>query len=290
MQAQSLSLNLLQSFNYIDMNFLRIADGTAGLFPKKQKIVLVRAFSDEKIGEYKIGEEQLPGEFNKPTCVEIGGFNWRIIKANVVREASYFFSKKLVLHVEEAEVFSVSGKYTVPTKSIENAEFVNENAEPVLINIPSEEWRQIEFLPAEKIDQIQYSLDNIKRILDMAEEGNALLGYDEVYLRSEQFNNSLQLPFDEFVEMVEAVNVGYVSFGRNGIVKKGFALESRQNIYYGICENDIIVELGVQNFESIDDEIIRITTRYGLVFVDWCSARIFMDTPPDAPEKDIIKF
>lgn len=272
------------------MNFIKMADGVSGLLPKKNRVTLIRASTKEKIGDYKFREEQLPEKFDKPTLLEAGGKVWRIIEANLVRESSYLFSKRLVLTVEDPGLLDLPGLFTVPSSAYGALSYVEKNAGENIFTLTPDDWRQFEFLRVDQIALIQAEIENVDRIINPIVPVNTLLGYQENHIRSEALNNSLKISFEEFVELVEASDAGFVSVKPDHMIENGFSINSERYIYYGRLDENVIVELAIHGFESVDDEVLLITSRLGLVLVDWCNARLLMEPPEDAPEKDIVTF
>lgn len=271
------------------MNFLRLADGVSGLLPKKIKVQLLHHSTREQLLATSVSEELLPAVFNKPTLIEIKGQIWRVIKADLLREASYLFSKKIRLFVADPAAFDFGGKFIAPTlaSGIPSGDFSDHSAS--VTEVIEAEWRQLEFLPVSLLPLIQEELLKIDAVLSPANETDCLLGYDSIYRRSDVLDKALRIPFDEFVKDVEAEQQGPLRIAKGSVVTNSFTLESPFYKYYGICEEGLIRELSVFAFESADDEFMRIIEKYELVFADWVGARLYAQTPSDAPEQDIVK-
>lgn len=267
-----------------------MADGVSGLLPKKYRVTLIKASTSEIMGIYRFREDQLPEKFDKPTLLEADGKIWRVLEVNVVREASYLSSKKLELQVEAPEALDLSGKYAVPTNAFSQMKHINNDFERTVFAMAEYDWRQYEFLSVAQIPLIQEEIESIHRIINPEIPVNTLLGYNVIHSRSIKLNNSLSIPFQDFAALIGVDEQGTVSIMEDYIIENGFSLRSESYLYYGRIIDGAIVELAIHGFESVDDEVIQITNRFGLVLVDWCNAHMLMAPPNDAPEKNIVNF
>jgi hypothetical protein len=65
-----------------------------------------------------------------------------------------------------------------------------------------------------------------------------------------------------------------------GYVQNGFSIKTGQTLLFGIVENGIVTQLCLGNNSSNhSDELQRIVSELGLLFVDWCNCQIL--TPND---------
>lgn len=272
------------------MNFIKMADGISGLLPKKHRVTLIKASTKEVLGKFRFREELLPEKFDKPTLLEVEGKVWRIVEANILREGSYLFSKKIILTVEEPSLLKLPGLHTVPSCAYDELINKEKNLDENVFRLSEDDWRQFEFLKADQVELIQAELESVATIVNPAVPANTLLGYLHIHIRNLALNNSLNIPFSDFAELVGAIDSGYVSIKEGQVVENGFSLQSDRYIYYGRVVDNYIVELGIHGFDSVDDEVMMITSEYGLVLIDWCNARLLMEPPEDAPEKNIVIF
>jgi len=248
------------------MKILAVYEGIVGLFPKKVLVTLVHAANGNKVGDYKIGREQLPEVFNRPTTLDMGDRSWRIVKANpFVLEGV----KKIILHVTEADVF-VQEKFVVPTKSLSPPFVLMENpVSDFVVNIPPEDWRQLEFLPVAQLELIQEKVAIIEGMLEAMQEDDGLLGYDTIYEREDIEGAGLNIAFDEFFQFVNGVERGMVEG-----VADSFVIRSENYQYYGIVKDSVIVNLCLLAFDSAEDEFASVVEKYELLLTDWCSGKI----------------
>ncbi|SIO41791.1 hypothetical protein [Chitinophaga niabensis] len=247
------------------MKILAVYEGIVGLFPKKILVTLIHAVNGNKVGEYKMGREQLPEVFNRPTILDMGDRSWRIVKANpFVLEGV----KKVTLHVAEADVF-VQEKFMVPTKSFPPSVFMEAPPGNFVFNIPPEDWRQLEFLPVAQLELIQEKTAIIEGMLEAMEGDAGLLGYDTIYEREEIEGAVLNIPFDEFFQFVNGVEKGWVEG-----VADSFVIRSENYQYYGIVKENVILNLCLLEFDSAEDEFAGVVEKYELLLADWCSGKI----------------
>lgn len=268
------------------MNYIKIVEGVAGLIPKKVKVVLINANSNEKLGEYKVSEDKLPAIFDKPTVLEIGGKAWRIIRVHILRESSYLFSRKIEIFVESPDLFDPGGRFLIPTKSF--SEFTikkNISGELTGLRLEAEDWRQLEFLPVHQLDLIQQELSYVEAILNPSSGLDRLLGYDAIHTRKDVFDVNLSIPAEAFSSLLPVEKTGAVEVTGHGTVENSFVFQTDWYSYYGICIDGIIKELAIVFFDCMDDEFASVLNTFGLVLVDWCNARVVLETPPGTEQE-----
>ncbi|MRG47679.1 hypothetical protein GFS24_21325 [Chitinophaga sp. SYP-B3965] len=246
------------------MKILAMYEGMASLFPKKVLVTLIHAESGAAIGEYKIGREQLPEVFNRPTTLDMGDRSWRIVKA---RPFLLEGVKKITLHVVEPT--APFDKFIVPTKSYPPSVLMETPSSDLIINISLEDWRQLELLPVAQLELIQEQITIIEGMLETINEDDGLLGYDTIHERIDIEGAVLNIPFDEFFQFVNGVERGYVQG-----VADSFVIRSENYQYYGIMREGVIVNLCLLEFDSAEDEFAGVVEKYELLLADWCNGKI----------------
>lgn len=246
---------------FLSMKILAMYEGMAGLFPKKVLVTLVHASSGNTVGNYKVGREQLPEVFNRPTTLDMGDRSWRIVKADPFLLEGV---KKITLHVVEPTVSF--DKFMVPTMSVP-LPVLTENSSGIPVS--PEDWRQLELLPVSQLELIQEEMTIIEEKLNALEEDAGLLGYDTVYERSRIEDTYLSIPFDEFFQFVNGIERGYV-YG----VADSFMIRSENYHYYGIVKDGVILSLCLSAFDSVEDEFAGVVEKYELLLADWCGGKI----------------
>ncbi|NML22964.1 hypothetical protein HHL16_18955 [Pseudoflavitalea sp. G-6-1-2] len=269
------------------MNFLKLADGVSGLFPRKIKIDLIRSSTGQKEDSLVIREDLIPETFNKPTLLEIKKHIWRVVDAKVTRDGSYFFSKRLQLYVEDPDQFQIGDRFMVPSRPaiFPFMQETNVTDEQTMLHI--DEWREFEFLPVKMASAIHEEILSIEAILNAETNANTLLGYDRFLNRNALFDNALQISVDDFIEVTEGFMKGKVCVKSRGVVENSFVIESSSATYYGLCTEGMITELSMLYFDSVDDELITLLTTFNLVAIDWSGAKIYMEPTNDREETAI---
>lgn len=253
------------------MKYIKMAEGVSGLFNKKIEVLLESA-QGEKLGKHKVEEILIPETLNRPLIIEIDNILWRIIDAKVIREKSILRSRKIRLRVVEFDKFIDNGRYLTPTLAHPIPESFDKNGSPDhTLFLSKQEWRQFEFLPASMNTIIHEELSAVEKILSPEVSPHPLLGYTEVHYRRIIGEKKLSIPVESLCSLLKGNLQGEVTIQLQSIVNS-FVLRTDNNIYYGICENGMIRELCLHNYESVDDEFMLITSAFDLVMADWCNA------------------
>lgn len=258
-------MNSRDAMYFLSMKILAVYEGIVGLFPKKVLVTLVHAENGNTIGSHKISTEFLPEVFDRPTVLDMGERSWRVTKAIPFRLEGV---KKITLHVTEPSAFL--GKSLVPTKCDPPVSPLIEG--PVtapVINISPDDWRQLEFLPVSKLEQIQEQVAIVEGLLEALQEDEGLLGYDTVHERADIADTQLNIPFDEFFQFVNGVESG----GVRGVADS-FMIRSENYCYYGLVKEGMILNICIQGFDSAEDEFAGVVEKYELLLVDWCNGKI----------------
>jgi hypothetical protein len=257
------------------MNYAKIVGSAIQLFPKRIKVILINDTTGEKISTSKIGIENLPDAFNRPTILEIDGVAWRILRADPVLADDFSFSNKLTLRVLQASsVQSPASLYEVPTivdqfpLSSQTALFTN-----CMIEMDCERWSQIELLPLALLPAVQEEMIKIEAILTADSGHNVLLGYTDQHKRGLGNGRSLSIPFDEFCDPT-IHEKGAIQLRKGGFAQDAFVLRSASYTWYGTVQSNMINHLCLKEYDSLDDELYTVLNRYELVLVDWCNAKI----------------
>lgn len=272
--------NFFQFLNFMGSKYLKIADGLSSLFPKKVSVHLVHAVHGTKLGTHKFDNELIPETFTKPTILEVGEKQWQITKSVCDREESYLRSKILTLHVQEPESFTLGNRSMVPSmdgiipNQVDHSFF-----DQFTLSVAADDWRQLEFLPISQLTIIQEDLKIIDFIL--ARSKDPLQGFDGLHTRNSIPKNILTIPFGEFCDTIQVIEKGNVSFEANPFVQDGFALRSGNYTYYGILKDNIITDLCIEQFETVDEEFSLLISKFELVFIDWCNAKMLLHEIPD---------
>jgi hypothetical protein len=257
------------------MNYAKVLDGALQLFPRRIKVTLVDAATGTTITRCKIGLEQLPAAFNKPTVMEVEGRAWRILQAAPVSADDFSFSKKLMLRVQAWDGQVADSLYMEPTIAGETPLTVtNRLFDDGNLLLPAGGWRQIEFLPVSVLPVIEEEMAIVNRIMQPADGSDPLQGYRELYRREKTAEVNLQIPFEDLCKMLEGGEKGSVQLDGGEYVQKGFSLRSPDHNYYGCLQGNEITQLGLLEFVYMDEELMQVMERYELALVDWCNGSV----------------
>jgi hypothetical protein len=258
------------------MNYAKVLDAALTLFPKKIIVTCIDGVTGQQIGKYKIPLGQLPVAFDKPVTTTIDGHEWRVIKADPVNPDDIAIFKKLTLHVlDKDQLQQTPLGHNVPTR---HASVPLTTPTPFYqqftLDITTDDWLQMEFLPAQSLPIIQEELALIDPIL-IAENGfNLLLGYENIHIRSQTAHLGTDIPFDAFCATIPVIQKGNIRLAGGDFIENGFALRTDNYEYYGTVENNCITHLCLTAFDCIDDEFMQVATTWDLALVNWCQGSI----------------
>lgn len=260
------------------MSYAQIIDAALQLFPKKIRVTCIDGVTGKKIGKYKVGLDQLPAAFTKPVTLTIEGNEWRVIQAKPISVNDFSIFKKLTLHVLNIEQLQQAPLgNNVPTQ---HASEPLTGTPPLYhdftLEIASDDWLQLEFLPAAAIAPIQEELAIIDKILQAENGHNPLLGYKTFHIRTQTAHLGAHIPFDAFCAELPIQKMGNLRLANNNFVANGFAIQTDNHTYYGTVTDGLITHLCLPAFDFIDDEFSLVTTTWELALVDWCNANVIM--------------
>jgi hypothetical protein len=250
------------------------------LFPKKIKVELVDAINSGSFGQVKLSAEQLPASFpaDKETIMHIEGEDWIVDRAEPMNAEEFIKNGKLTLWLKKVlKINPANIRYSVPTISNELPAFSdNRHFNDFTLTIHEDDWRQMEFVPANELISIQQELTKIEPIIfpDDDPDFDAGNGFSALHVRTIK-RTSLAISWEEFIRLINVQQQGsLVINGYVGYVQNGFACKTASHTYYGTVSNDRIAELCVDDFDTMDDEINNLLLQYNLLFVCWCRGSI----------------
>ena len=271
------------------MNYAKVIDAAIQLFPKKINVTLIDGVTGNKIGKYKTALNELPAVFDRPVMVDIDGRPWRVIQADPLSADDFGIFKKLTLHVlEPRQSHQLLRPYTLPTQHAERPLLA---ATPpytdFTLEIPADDWLQLQFLPAAALPVVQEEITPIESILAPTNGQNPLLGYESMHIRNRTVNMHAGIPFSDFCESIPVKKIGSIRIGwdnnahpvpaaGDSYVDNGFAIQTDNSLYYGTAIDDRIINLGLTSFDSFDEEFAQVAAAHELLLADWCNARIIM--------------
>lgn len=248
------------------------------MFNGKTKVTFIHAVTGKIIGISKMKSEELPISFIKPTRIEFEGTEWRVMRAEPAHAKEFTIDNKLALYVQE--------NYAIdPNKIGFDIATVCQDT-PIIVTAPlfdsfsldisKDDWRQLELFPVSAFHLIQKEMLEVESVLFPDDNTNTLAGYKTIHVRKQLLEQPLGIPADEFCNQVNILEKGSPRFDRKGFIENGFAFRSPGYTYYGIIKDNIIKELSLQAFESVDEELYQLASAYDIMLVDWCNGKIIM--------------
>jgi len=250
------------------------------LFKRKIiKVRLIEVISNEAFGTVKMKPEQLPSSFEKPTTIHIEGGDWQVEKAEPIHADEFINKGELTLWLNKIiKIDPQNIRYSIPTITNELPSLSDKYSFYDLTHtIHEDDWRQMEFLPQNELPVIEEEMKMIEDIIfpeDDPDFDSTVNGFDRVHIRKIG-RRLLNIPLDDFISTISIEKKGNLAIdGHIGFIENGFAFKSANHIYYGTLENGIIKELCLDFYDSMDDEISSIISKYNLLLVLWCRGSI----------------
>jgi hypothetical protein len=258
------------------MNYAKVLDAALTLFPKKIKVTCIDGITGLPIGTYKLPLSQVPITFNKPVTTIIDGHEWRIIKAAPINPDDIAIFKKLTLHVlDKDQLQQTPLGHNVPTRHANDPLTTSTPFyQQFTLAITTDDWLQMEFLPAQSLPLIQEELALVDPILLVENGFNPLLGYENMHVRTLTAQLGVGIPFDAFCATIPINQKGNIRLSGGDFIENGFALRTDNYEYYGTIENNRITHLCLTAFDCIDDEFMQVATTWDLALVSWCMGSI----------------
>jgi hypothetical protein len=260
------------------VNYAKVLDAALQMFPRKIRVTCIDGITGTQIGKYKMGLAELPPAFNKPVSIVIEGREWRIIQANPLGADDIAIFRKLTLHVlGKDQLQQVTLGHNVPTRHATSAQLTSTPFfQQFTLDITTDDWLQLEFLPVSAMPQIQEEMALIDPILLMESRSNPLMGYGNIHIRQQTTHFGADIPFDAFCAALPNLKKGNIRLDGKDYIENGFALQSDNYTYYGTLLNNRITHLCLLEIDGIDDEFTQLATTWELLLVDWCKASITM--------------
>jgi hypothetical protein len=173
--------------------------------------------------------------------------------------------------------------FTLPTICDEAPETIQiaSHDNPEAVHLHEDDWRQIEFIAATDLPQVDRELTAIK---DFKYANRAGAGWKSVYIRKERPDGlfSTRLPYG----LIDSISHGPIqalmieTMGQQATVKGGFAVRlSPTLIMYGRQSRGIIVNLALtaapEQEESVQyQDLVTLCKKFNLIIADWCAGRV----------------
>lgn len=248
-----------------------------GFLDKRIKVTFINHATSETIGISKMPSDKLPETFENSTTLQILDKDWHVIKAEPLNKQEFMVTKKITLHLAEVGFVDPNNiLYTVPTLSNELPEMTDKKLfADFVLELHEDDWRQIEFLPVDRLPAIQEEMVAVEAILFPDDETERSFGYKSIHVRSKLGSRHLSIPFADFCALVNIEAKGAIAIsGYSGFVENGFSIRSSSYTYYGTLEGEVIKDLCLDRLEDVGDEFATITGKFNLLLVSWCHGQI----------------
>lgn len=245
------------------------------IFPSKVRVSFRHAITGDLLGVHKIEPEKLPEIFNKPTIIEWGKINWRVLNAEPIYAKKFTITNKLTLYVLENDFIDTRKMgHNLPTVVEKLPELT---AQPSFDNntmtLSSDQWGQLEYLPVSLLPTVQEEVSLIETILNPPQKVNTLTGYATQHKRKIINTLPLNIPVNEFCELMRINQKGSIKL-KSEYIKNGMAFYSDSSVYYGLVKENMIEQLYQYEFECADEQFSNLVSAYNILLVDWRNARI----------------
>ncbi|WP_395644639.1 hypothetical protein [Terricaulis sp.] len=181
--------------------------------------------------------------------------------------------------------------YSLPTISNDGPPLTPVTAAPGAndVSFHEDDWRQIEFFPADRRDEIQRTLQELKAF---EAQNRVQSGWRNIYVRNvapapiysgNDAVSSLAQDLNASIEPAPLIFQGANTL--TGRVRDGFTLRLGPGaVLYGVNDAEGITVLGA-NLQNADDRLltdafVKLSYRDGLVLVDWVAQALLIDVAP----------
>lgn len=161
--------------------------------------------------------------------------------------------------------------FTTPTISNEFPQLTERTKETEFdIFIHEDDYRQNEFLNQSSLPRIEEEFIRIKDILTYhSKKSGEYTLFKNCHVRKTIGSPNLEINFKELKSFLKCNSVGQVIINGN-ILTNGFAIQTDNTTYFGVLNNDRVIELNIAQWnDNTTNEILEINKAFNLVFVNW---------------------
>lgn len=181
-------------------------------------------------------------------------------------------AKKTEQQTEKVEMMNPNDIwFTTPTISNEFpqlTEILNETEFDIFIH--EDDYRQNEFLNQNSLPKIEEEFNSIKDIWNNhSKKSDEYNLFKNCHVRKTIGSPNLTINFNELKALLNCKEIGQVVINGN-ILSNGFSIKTENTIYFGILNDDKVLELCIAQWnEKTITEIIEINKTFNSVFVNW---------------------
>lgn len=249
-----------------------------GLFNKifrtsdKIRVQFINNLNGDVIGVSDMNADQLPETFSVQTTMHIQDADWNIEQAIPENSIDFIKTKSLVLKMRKIEKMDPTDIwYTLPTISNEFAQTEPKIEKSDLdINIHEDDYRQKEFLNVNSLPKIEEEFKRIKEIwTNYSKKSEEYTLFKNCHVRKTIGSPNLSIDINKIQTLLNCDSIGQVII--NGeILSNGFNLKTDNTTYFGIRNNENVIELCISQWNNnTTNEILKINKEFDVLFVDW---------------------
>lgn len=134
-----------------------------------------------------------------------------------------------------------------------------------------DDWRQNEFLNFSALPLIEVEIEKIKEIWHnhSRKVDEQLTAFTQCHIRGTIGTPNLQVALAELFGVLGNLEMGALKIG-DFYVTDGFSLKTANTTYYGSLNDSVVTQLCISSWnDSTMTEILKLTERFNLVFVNW---------------------
>ena len=236
--------------------------------------------------------EALPETFAIDTTLEMLSQKWDVVKAEPQTRAEAKAAGRLTLTLRKSQPVQKiplgDMLYSLPTicDFIPGLEAGSILEGKNILVIHEDDWRQIEFVSADLLEEVRACLGKIERIY---RESRVKSGFKEVYVRKElaaplAHRHLERSSLDVLLKTPLEAFAGVTYRGATQLIKEGFALrDAHPLMVFGTLEDENFNALCLSPIRSglfSQDDINRwaeFLKSHRLVLVDWCQLMVALD-------------
>ncbi len=161
--------------------------------------------------------------------------------------------------------------FTTPTISNEFPQLTARAKETEFdISIHEDDYRQNEFLNQNSLPKIEEEFIGIKDIwTSHSKKSEEYTLFKNCHVRKTICPHNLRVHFNELKVLLKCNSAGQVIINGN-ILANGFAIKTDNTTYFGVLDNDTVIELNVAQWnDNTTNEILEINKAFNLLFVNW---------------------
>jgi hypothetical protein len=161
--------------------------------------------------------------------------------------------------------------FTTPTISNKFPQAIPKTRETEFdIFIHEDDYRQNEFFNVSSLLQIQEEFNSIKEIwTNHCKKSGEYTLFKNCHVRKSIGSPNLRINFNELKTLLKCNSVGQVIINGD-ILANGFAIKTDNTTYFGILNDDTVIELCIAQWnDNTTNEILEIDRTFNLLFVNW---------------------